>query len=202
MFLFQNLVTDGLEIAFSITVWGTSAGGLSLFSSSLLPPLWEMGRKRIKRKVMVWSDSYREALIRSMVEQLVFVGLPRRICHSLLPVLLCASVFLFCTYCKDKFLQFPVWDVSDHLCAARAWEGSNVISTEDIKPSFMQHSDNFCISSSLHSWSRQKRLATDTRQAIIVTLVFAADLCDHTCVGKRGIPIASIYINKVCLQIS
>lgn len=107
MFLFQNLVTDGLEIAFSITVWGTSAGGLSLFSSSLLPPLWEMGRKRIKRKVMVWSDSYREALIRSMVEQLVFVGLPRRICHSLLPVLLCASVFLFCTYCKDKFLHFP-----------------------------------------------------------------------------------------------
>ena len=63
MLLFQILVTDGWEIAFSIPVWCTSAGGLSfIFLHS-----WEM-----EKKVIVWSDSQKVALIGSMVEQTVF----------------------------------------------------------------------------------------------------------------------------------
>lgn len=38
----------------------------------LYPLVWEMERKRMERKVIVWSDSQRVALMRSMLEQTVF----------------------------------------------------------------------------------------------------------------------------------
>lgn len=82
VFLSQILVTDGLEIAFSIPVWCTSAGGLSLFS--LLPLLWEMEKERTEEEVIAWSDSQRVALIRSMAERTVFTDL-----DSLLQSLYC-----------------------------------------------------------------------------------------------------------------
>lgn len=37
----------------------------------LYPLLWQMERKRLERKVIVWSDSHRVVLMRSMVEQTV-----------------------------------------------------------------------------------------------------------------------------------
>ena len=42
------------------------------FFSPLLPLLWEMEKERMEKEVIVWSDSQRVALIRSMVEQTVF----------------------------------------------------------------------------------------------------------------------------------
>lgn len=99
VFWSQILVTDGLEIAFSIPVCCTSAGGLSFFFSPFLPLLWETEKERIEKEVIVWSDSQRVALIRSTVEQTVFTDSDREgVSYRLYSVRPCEFIVRACTH--------------------------------------------------------------------------------------------------------